>query len=69
MPRHFLKLAVSDKEAPQMLSLSTTVFKELVREGVLPGPSANFAGRKRWSMASLSAIAEGARLQEEDFEP
>lgn len=69
MSRYVFKLAVSDNEAAKMLSLPTAVFKNLVNEGSLPGPAAEFAGRKRWSVAMLSAIVDGTQLSEEEFEP
>lgn len=69
MPRHLPKLAVSDKEAAYMLSLPPSVFKGLVSVGVLPGPTTDFAGHKRWSVATLSAIIDGTSIHEEEFEP
>lgn len=69
MPRHLPKLAVSDKEAAHMLSLPPSVFKDLVNVGALPGPTADFAGHKRWSVATLIAIVDGTQTREDEFEP
>lgn len=69
MPRAFQKLAVSEREAAHLLSLPTSIFKDLVRDGALPGPSAVFGDQPRWSVAKLSSIVDGSILDDEEFLP
>lgn len=67
MARQIVKLAVPDKEAAAMLSLSLGEFEGLVKVGSLPGPDM-IGPYPRWSVAKLQAVINGENVIEDNFE-
>lgn len=64
---HTRKLAVGEREAAALLSLTAAEFRELVEVGALPKPVLLGEKHERWSIADISAVLTGAKI-DEDFE-
>lgn len=66
MPRSLSKLAVSNKEAARMLSLSLQDFLFLVEQGALP-PPIRLGKHTLWVVGEIEAVLTGCKIEPEAF--
>lgn len=58
------KIAVKEREAARLLSLTADEFADLVEAGALP-PPVLIRHHRRWPVADLIAILSGAKIEDE----
>lgn len=59
-------IAVGEKNAAKMMDMSLERFQRLVKAGSLPRPKIA-PGVERWSVAELSAILNGTKMDDEEI--